>query len=209
MHRRLQRRCPLLTQSGHLVPLSPRSPTQSLSRASEINFDFRGLRRSRLHTVATGNIAYRAYRRQTGTEFGSDLCDRAAYYLAWPRAGFCRRTSSAIRSLSSATVMRRRQRLPEQAPGRPDIIPGHACDQCNLCSASVAPVLDPVLAGQLAPTRLMQVLQTEVHCAAQSPRNHSPSPPRPPAQRVMRSSPVGCPHQFCGLGKGETRCFML
>ena len=46
----------------------------------------------------------------------------------------------------------------EQAPGRPD---GHACDQCNLCSASVAPVLDPVLAGQLAPTRLMQVLHPE------------------------------------------------
>jgi Protein of unknown function (DUF2946) len=47
----------------------------------------------------------------------------------------------------------------EQAPDRPDIIPGHACDHCNLCSASTLPVLKPVLAGQLAPTRLLQVLQ--------------------------------------------------
>ena len=46
----------------------------------------------------------------------------------------------------------------EQAPGRPDIIPGHACDHCNLCSASAAPVLRSVLAGQLAPMRQLQVL---------------------------------------------------
>jgi Protein of unknown function (DUF2946) len=47
----------------------------------------------------------------------------------------------------------------EQAPNRPDTIPGRACDHCNLCSASTPPVLKPVLAGQLAPTRLLQVLQ--------------------------------------------------
>jgi hypothetical protein len=47
----------------------------------------------------------------------------------------------------------------EQAPGGPDIVPGHACDHCNLCSASPALVLDFVFAGQLAPTRLLQVLQ--------------------------------------------------
>jgi hypothetical protein len=47
----------------------------------------------------------------------------------------------------------------EQVPGRPDIIPGHACDHCILCTASAPPVLDSVLAGQLAPTRLLQVLQ--------------------------------------------------
>ena len=67
----------------------------------------------------------------------------------------------------------------EQAPGRPDIIPGHACDQCNLCSASGAPVLDPVLAGQLAPTRLMQVL----HPKSTALRSHlaiTPHLPRGP-----------------------------
>jgi hypothetical protein len=47
----------------------------------------------------------------------------------------------------------------EQTPDRPDIIPGRACDHCNLCSASTPPVLNSVLAGQLAPTRLLQVLQ--------------------------------------------------
>ena len=47
----------------------------------------------------------------------------------------------------------------EQAPDRPDIIPGHACDHCILCSAAAPPLLDSVLAGQLAPTRLLQVLQ--------------------------------------------------
>jgi hypothetical protein len=47
----------------------------------------------------------------------------------------------------------------EQSPGRPDIVPGHVCDHCNICSASTSPVLNSVLAGQLAPTRLLQVLQ--------------------------------------------------
>ena len=47
----------------------------------------------------------------------------------------------------------------EQAPGRPDIIPGHACDHCNLCSVSAPPVLRTVFAGQLAPMRLLQVLR--------------------------------------------------
>jgi hypothetical protein len=47
----------------------------------------------------------------------------------------------------------------EQAPSRPDIIPGHACDHCILCSASTPPALDSVLTGQLAPMRLLQILQ--------------------------------------------------
>ena len=46
----------------------------------------------------------------------------------------------------------------EQAPGGPDIVPGHACDHCILCSASATLVLDSVFAGQLAPTQLLQVL---------------------------------------------------
>ena len=61
----------------------------------------------------------------------------------------------------------------EQVPGRPDIIPGHACDQCNLCSASVAPVLDPVLAGQLAPMRQLQVLIPLVEASLQTPVSNS------------------------------------
>ena len=47
----------------------------------------------------------------------------------------------------------------EQAPGGPDIIPGHACDHCILCSASAPLVLNYVLAGELVHTRLLQVLQ--------------------------------------------------
>ena len=47
----------------------------------------------------------------------------------------------------------------EQTPGGPDVVPGHACDHCNLCSASPPLVIDSVFAGQLAPVRLLQVLQ--------------------------------------------------
>jgi len=46
----------------------------------------------------------------------------------------------------------------EQTPAGPDI--GlHGCDHCNLCSAAATPVaVDDVLAGQLRPGRLLQVL---------------------------------------------------
>ncbi len=46
-----------------------------------------------------------------------------------------------------------------QSPASPD---GglHGCDHCNLCSAAAAPVaLDDVLAGQLVPARVTQVLR--------------------------------------------------
>ena len=46
----------------------------------------------------------------------------------------------------------------EQAPSVPDIIPGNACDHCILCSASTPPMLESMFAGQLSPTRLLQVL---------------------------------------------------
>ncbi len=47
----------------------------------------------------------------------------------------------------------------DQSPAGPDI--GlHGCDHCNLCSAAAKPVaVDDVLAGQLIPARLLQVLR--------------------------------------------------
>ncbi len=50
-----------------------------------------------------------------------------------------------------------------EAPGKPDLIPGQACDHCNLCSASAPPqVLDMVLAGRLAPVKLPQGLRPAI-----------------------------------------------
>jgi hypothetical protein len=46
-----------------------------------------------------------------------------------------------------------------QSPAAPDI-GVHGCDHCNLCSAAAAPVaLDDVLAGQLVPARVTQILR--------------------------------------------------
>jgi hypothetical protein len=46
----------------------------------------------------------------------------------------------------------------EQAPAAP--VHTQACDHCNLCSAGPAPAaLVAVFAGQLAPARLLQILQ--------------------------------------------------
>jgi len=47
----------------------------------------------------------------------------------------------------------------DQTPAGPDI--GlHGCDHCNLCSAAATPVaVDDVVAGQLRPARLLQVLR--------------------------------------------------
>ena len=40
------------------------------------------------------------------------------------------------------------------------LVPGHACEHCNLCSAAAQPpVPDLVLLGNLLPTRLLQVLR--------------------------------------------------
>ena len=47
----------------------------------------------------------------------------------------------------------------DQSPSSPDIAV-HGCDHCNLCSATAPPAaLDEVLAGQLLPVRLLQVLR--------------------------------------------------
>ena len=47
----------------------------------------------------------------------------------------------------------------EQAPDSHNNVPGHACEHCNLCSVSGSPVLDLTIAGHLAPTPLLQILQ--------------------------------------------------
>jgi len=48
----------------------------------------------------------------------------------------------------------------EQTPASPVSAPTHACDHCNLCSAMAPPdALDAVLAGQLTPAKLLQVLR--------------------------------------------------
>jgi hypothetical protein len=54
----------------------------------------------------------------------------------------------------------------DETPGRSDLIPGHACEHCNLCS--VAPPPEPAVLpiGRLLPTRLLQVLR---------PASHTPS----------------------------------
>jgi hypothetical protein len=54
----------------------------------------------------------------------------------------------------------------DEAPGKPDLSPGHACEHCNLCSAASPPEPAVVPIGRLLPTRLLQVLR---------PASHSPS----------------------------------
>lgn len=55
----------------------------------------------------------------------------------------------------------------DETPGKPDLIPGHACEHCNLCSAA-APPPEPgiVLIGNLLPTRLLQVLRPASHTSS-------------------------------------------
>jgi hypothetical protein len=48
----------------------------------------------------------------------------------------------------------------DETPGKPDLIPGHACEHCNLCSAAAPPPAPGiVLIGNHLPTRLLQVLR--------------------------------------------------
>ena len=54
----------------------------------------------------------------------------------------------------------------EEAPGQPGLVPGHACEHCNLCSTAAPPAPDIVLVGDLAPTHLLHVLRP----ASQAPR---------------------------------------
>lgn len=51
----------------------------------------------------------------------------------------------------------------DETPGKPDLIPGHACEHCNLCSAAPPPEPVTVLIGNLQPTRLIHVLRLTSH----------------------------------------------
>ncbi|MGA2567767.1 MAG: DUF2946 family protein [Pseudolabrys sp.] len=51
----------------------------------------------------------------------------------------------------------------DEAPGKPDLVPGHACEHCNLCSAAAPPEPAVVLMGNLLPTRLLRVLRPASH----------------------------------------------
>jgi len=48
----------------------------------------------------------------------------------------------------------------DEAPANPNLIPGHACDQCNLCStAAPPPAPDAALNLDLKPARVLHVLR--------------------------------------------------
>jgi hypothetical protein len=50
--------------------------------------------------------------------------------------------------------------LGDEAPSKPDLIPGHACDQCNLCNtAAPPPAPDSALLGSLPPARILHALR--------------------------------------------------
>jgi hypothetical protein len=46
----------------------------------------------------------------------------------------------------------------DEAPARPGLIPGHACEHCNLCNVvAPPPVPDIALAGSIGPVRILHV----------------------------------------------------
>jgi hypothetical protein len=48
----------------------------------------------------------------------------------------------------------------EQTPGPGPLLPAHACDHCNLCSAATPPLTpDTTLAARFEPVRTLQVLR--------------------------------------------------
>ena len=48
----------------------------------------------------------------------------------------------------------------DETPDKANFIPGHACEHCNLCSASAPPPPpDVALIGHLLPTRVLSVLR--------------------------------------------------
>ncbi len=48
----------------------------------------------------------------------------------------------------------------DETPGRPDLIPGHACEHCNLCSATAPPPAPDIAFNvDLRPARILHVLR--------------------------------------------------
>ena len=48
----------------------------------------------------------------------------------------------------------------DEAPSKPDLVPGHACDQCNLCNvATPPPAPSSALLGSLPPARVLHALR--------------------------------------------------
>jgi hypothetical protein len=48
----------------------------------------------------------------------------------------------------------------DKAPATPGLIPGHACEHCNLCSVTAPPPApDVALAGRMGPARVLHVLR--------------------------------------------------
>ena len=48
----------------------------------------------------------------------------------------------------------------DEAPSKPDLVPGHACDQCNLCNAAAPPPAPAsALLGSLPPARVLHALR--------------------------------------------------
>ena len=48
----------------------------------------------------------------------------------------------------------------DEAPVKPGLIPGHACEHCNLCSVvAPPPAPDIALAGSMGPARILHVLR--------------------------------------------------
>jgi hypothetical protein len=73
----------------------------------------------------------------------------------------------------------------DQTPDSQVPAPAAACDHCNLCGAAAAPsaTLDSILAGQLQPARLLQILRPATG-ATHDGVAYSPHQARGPPQRV-------------------------
>jgi hypothetical protein len=78
-------------------------------------------------------------------------------------------------SLSHAGV------LGDEAPSKRDLIPGHACDHCNLCNAAAPPPApDFALLGNLLPARVLHAhrpLSTTVRVGTTSDPKLARGPP--------------------------------